>query len=228
MLYMLGIWVVTVLLVVFIHKGTRRVPIQYARLMRGRRVYGGQRHYLPLKINMAGVMPIVFASVIFIVPAVVLGWIGLSDMKQVFSTPTGFVHVTLYVSLVFFFCFFWNRLMFQPTDIADNLREHGSFIPGIRPGKNTADYLSACLTRITLAGAAFLAIIAIAPAFVTKGTAMPQDMRYFLGGTSVLIVVGVALELVDRLNAQLVMRNYDGFMKTSGPSWTRSEDKDNG
>jgi preprotein translocase subunit SecY len=227
MLYMLGIWVVTVLLVVFIHKGTRRVPIQYARLMRGRRVYGGQRHYLPLKINMAGVMPIVFASVIFIVPAVVLGWLGLSDLKQVMSTPTGFVHVTTYVSLVFFFCFFWNRLMFQPNDIADNLREHGSFIPGIRPGKNTADYLSSCLTRITLAGAAFLAIIAIAPAFVTKGTAMPQDMRYFLGGTSVLIVVGVALELVDRLNAQLVMRNYDGFMKTSGPSWTRSEEKDN-
>ena len=227
MLYMVAIWIVTVVVVVFIHKGTRRVPIQYARLMRGRRVYGGQRHYLPLKINMAGVMPIVFASVIFIVPAVVLGWIGLSDMKQVFSTPTGFVHVTCYVSLVFFFCFFWNRLMFQPTEIADNLREHGSFIPGIRPGKNTADYLSNCLTRITLAGAAFLAIIAIAPAFVTKGTSMPQDMRYFLGGTSVLIVVGVALELVDRLNAQLVMRNYDGFMKSSGPSWTRSEEKEN-
>jgi preprotein translocase subunit SecY len=225
MLYMIAIWIVTVLLVVFIHKGTRRVPIQYARLMRGRRVYGGQRHYLPLKINMAGVMPIVFASVIFIVPAVVLGWVGLSDLRQVFSTPTGFVHVTCYVSLVFFFCFFWNRLMFQPNDIADNLREHGSFIPGIRPGKNTADYLSNTLTRITLAGAAFLAIIAIAPAFVTKGTAMPQDMRYFLGGTSVLIVVGVALELVDRLNAQLVMRNYDGFMKGSGPGWARG-DKD--
>ena len=223
LMFTVAIWTVTVLCVVFIHKGARRVPIQYARLTRGRMVYGGQRHYLPLKINMAGVMPIVFASVIFIVPAIVFEWMGLSDLRTIFSTPTGFVHVTCYVALVFFFCFFWNRLMFQPTEIADNLREHGSFIPGIRPGKNTADYLSNVLTRITLAGAAFLALIAIAPAFVTQNTSMPQDMRYFLGGTSVLIVVGVALELVDRLNAQLVMRNYDGFMKTAGPKWTEKQ-----
>jgi preprotein translocase subunit SecY len=225
-LFLAAIWAVTVIVVVYIHKGARRVPIQYARLTRGRRVYGGQRHYLPLKINMAGVMPIVFASVIFILPAIVFDWVGLGSMKEIFSTPTGFVHVTLYVALVFFFCFFWNRLMFQPTEIADNLREHGSFIPGIRPGARTAEYLSNSLTRITLAGAAFLALIAIAPAFVTSGTGIPQDMRYFLGGTSVLIVVGVALELVDRLNAQLVMRNYDGFMKQSGPGWTRSEAKE--
>jgi preprotein translocase subunit SecY len=158
-------------------------------------------------------------------PAIVFEWVGLGDLKTIFSTPTGFVHVTFYVTLVFFFCFFWNRLMFQPTEIADNLREHGSFIPGIRPGARTAEYLQNSLTRITLAGAAFLAIIAIAPAFVTQGSGIPNDMRYFLGGTSVLIVVGVALELVDRLNAQLVMRNYDGFMKQSGPGWTRS-DKD--
>jgi preprotein translocase subunit SecY len=224
-LFLSAIWAVTVIVVVYIHKGARRVPIQYARLTRGRRVYGGQRHYLPLKINMAGVMPIVFASVIFILPAIVFEWVGLGDLKTIFSTPTGFVHVTFYVTLVFFFCFFWNRLMFQPTEIADNLREHGSFIPGIRPGARTAEYLQNSLTRITLAGAAFLAVIAIAPAFVTQGSGIPNDMRYFLGGTSVLIVVGVALELVDRLNAQLVMRNYDGFMKQSGPGWTRS-DKD--
>src|SRR5262249_22924759 len=158
------------------------------------------RHYLPLKINMAGVMPIVFASVIFIVPALVFQWLGLTDLNTIFSTPTGFTHVVMYVSLVFFFCFFWNPLMFQPNEIADNLREHGSFIPGIRPGAKTAEFLTSVLTRITLAGAAFLAVIAIAPAFVTKGSALPQDMRYFLGGTSVLIVVGVALDLVDRLN----------------------------
>jgi preprotein translocase subunit SecY len=171
---------------------------------------------------MAGVMPIVFASVIFIVPALIFDWLEFSNIKEIFATPTGFVHVALYVSLVFFFCFFWNRLMFQPAEIADNLREHGSFIPGIRPGQKTAEFLSSVLTRITLAGAAFLALIAIAPAFVTKGTSLPDDMRYFLGGTSVLIVVGVALDLVDRLNAQLVMRNYDGFMKSgSAPGWTR-------
>jgi preprotein translocase subunit SecY len=222
LLFLAGIWIVTVLVVVFIHKGTRRIPIQYARLVRGPQgQMATNRHFLPLKVNMAGVMPIVFASVIFIVPALVFQWLNLSDIKDIFSTPTGFVHVTLYVSLVFFFCFFWNRLMFQPAEIADNLREHGSFIPGIRPGQKTAEFLSSVLTRITLAGAAFLALIAIAPAFVTKSSSLPQDMRYFLGGTSVLIVVGVALDLVDRLNAQLVMRNYDGFMKTSGPGWTR-------
>ena len=222
LLFLAGIWIVTVLVVVFIHKGTRRIPIQYARLVRGPQgQMATNRHFLPLKVNMAGVMPIVFASVIFIVPALVFQWLGLSDIKDIFSTPTGFVHVTLYMSLVFFFCFFWNRLMFQPAEIADNLREHGSFIPGIRPGARTAEFLSSTLTRITLAGAAFLAVIAIAPAFVTQGSSLPQDMRYFLGGTSVLIVVGVALDLVDRLNAQLVMRNYDGFMKSSGPGWTR-------
>jgi preprotein translocase subunit SecY len=169
---------------------------------------------------MAGVMPIIFASVIFIVPAIIFQWLGLSNLRTIFSTPTGFVHVSLYVGLIFFFCFFWNRLMFNPEEIADNLREHGSFIPGIRPGARTAEYLANCLTRITLVGAAFLAIIAILPAFVTQNTAMPMDMRYFMGGTSVLIVVAVAMELVDRLNAQLVMRNYDGFMRTSGPKWT--------
>jgi preprotein translocase subunit SecY len=222
LLFLSAIWAVTILVVVFIHKGARRVPIQYARLSRGQQgQVGSQKHYLPLKVNMAGVMPIVFASVIFIIPALIFQWLGLSNIREIFSTPTGFVHVSLYISLVFFFCFFWNRLMFQPAEIADNLREHGSFIPGIRPGAKTAEFLTNVLTRITLAGAAFLALIAIAPAFVTQSSSLPQDMRYFLGGTSVLIVVGVALDLVDRLNAQLVMRNYDGFMKSSGPGWTR-------
>jgi preprotein translocase subunit SecY len=220
-LFLVAIWLITVLVVVFIHKGARRVPIQYARLTRGNQAYGGQRHYLPLKVNMAGVMPIVFASVIFIIPALIFQWTGLADLDRIFSTPTGFIHVTLYSALVFFFCFFWNRLMFQPNEIADNLREHGSFVPGIRPGAKTAEYLSSVLTRITLAGAAFLAVISIAPAFLTQGTSLPMDLQYFLGGTSVLIVVGVALDLVDRLNAQLVMKNYEGFMKSSGPGWTR-------
>jgi preprotein translocase subunit SecY len=225
MLYMSGIWAVTVFVVVFMHKGARRIPIQYARLTRGRRVYGGQRHYLPLKVNMAGVMPIIFASVIFIVPSVLFQWLGWTYLRDVFNDQTGFAYVTIYLALVFFFCFFWNRLMFQPEEIAKNLREHGSFIPGIRPGASTAEYLGNTLTRITLAGAAFLAVIAVLPAFVTEGTGMTNDMRYFLGGTSVLIVVGVALELVDKLNSQLVMRNYEGFMKAGGPGWTRTGEK---
>jgi preprotein translocase subunit SecY len=223
-LFLAAIWTVTVLCVVFIHKGTRRVPIQHHRLVRGQAVYGGQRHFLPLKINMAGVMPIVFASVIFIVPAIVFEWIGWTTLKEAFGTPTGFMHVASYAALIFFFCFFWNRLMFQPNEIADNLREQGAFVPGLRPGARTAEYLTNVLTRITLAGAAFLTIIAVAPSFITQGTVIPQDLRYFLGGTSILIVVAVALELVDRLNAQLIMRNYEGFMKESGPNWAGMKD----
>ena len=221
-----GIWAVTVFFVVFIHKGARRVPIQYARLTRGRRVYGGQRHYLPLKINMAGVMPIIFASVIFVVPGLIFTWLEAHELMRIFNDNTGFVYVSLYVALVFGFCFFWNRLMFQPEEIADNLREHGSFIPGIRPGAKTAEYLSNVLTRITIAGAAFLAIIAVLPSFITKGSSLPMNLRYFLGGTSVLIVVGVALELVDRLQSQMVMKGTEqagAGGKAGGPGWTKKE-----
>ena len=122
--------------IVYITKGARRIPIQYARLTRGRRVYGGQRHYLPLKVNMAGVMPIIFASILFVIPGVLFAALGCELARAASSrTRTGFVYITLYGALIFGFCFFWNRLMFQPEEIADNLREHGSFIPGIRPGR---------------------------------------------------------------------------------------------
>jgi preprotein translocase subunit SecY len=216
-LTLVGIWAAIVLVVVFVQKGERRVPIQYARLTRGRRVYGGQRHYLPLKVNMAGVMPIIFASAIFIIPGVLFRVVGLERVAAVFNDTDGFVYVTLYVVLVFFFCFFWNNLMFRPEEIADNLREHGSFIPGIRPGAKTAAYLKDILTRITLAGAVFLAFLAVLPNFITGNIpGLSGQLAYFLGGTSVLIVVGVAMDLVDRLNAQLVMRNYEGFVKGKG------------
>ena len=216
-LTLVGIWMAIVLVVVFVQKGERRVPIQYARLTRGRRVYGGQRHYLPLKINMAGVMPIIFASAVFIIPGVLFKVVGLERVASVFSDTDGFVYVSLYVVLVFFFCFFWNSLMFKPEEIADNLREHGSFIPGIRPGAKTAAYLKGILTRITLAGAVFLAFLAVLPNFITGNIpGLSGQLAYFLGGTSVLIVVGVAMDLVDRLNAQLVMRNYEGFVKGKG------------
>ena len=154
-------------------------------------------------------------------PTLLFTWLGWDTLSQAFSNPTGFIYVSIYLALLFFFCFFWNRLMFNPDEIADNLREHGSFIPGIRPGAKTAEYLGGTVTRITLAGAAFLAVVAVLPSFVTSGTSMPRDMQYFLGGTSVLIVVGVALDLVEKLNALLVMRNYEGFMKSTGPAWTQ-------
>ncbi|MEM6673274.1 MAG: preprotein translocase subunit SecY [Planctomycetota bacterium] len=210
MVFLLLVWAVTIFVVVFMHKGARRIPIQYARLQRGRRVYGGQRHFLPLKVNMAGVMPIIFASVLFVIPGILFQWIGWDYGQRLFQDQTGFVYTTIYLVLIFSFCFFWNRLMFQPEEIAKNLREHGSFIPGIRPGAKTAEYLSNVLTRITLAGAAFLAVVAVLPNFITKNSNLTMEMRYFLGGTSVLIVVGVALELVDKLQAQLVMKAYEG------------------
>ena len=227
MVFLSLVWIITIFVVVYMHKGARRIPIQYARLQRGRRVYGGQRHFLPLKVNMAGVMPIIFASVLFVIPGVVFKWLGLGYLERVFQDTTGFIHTALYLVMIFSFCFFWNRLMFQPEEIAKNLREHGSFIPGIRPGQKTAEYLSGVLTRITLAGAAFLAVIAVLPGFITKDSNLTLQMQYFLGGTSVLIVVGVALELVDKLNAQLVMKAYEGgsapAAKGAGgsTSWTR-------
>ncbi|MBI1380125.1 MAG: preprotein translocase subunit SecY [Planctomycetaceae bacterium] len=222
-LKLVGLWVLIVLVIVFIQKGERRIPIQYARLTRGRRVYGGQKHYLPLKVNMAGVMPIIFASALFVIPTMIFGSLGWTTLETIFKESDGFVHVTGYVVLVFFFCFFWNNLMFQPDDVANNLREHGSFVPGIRPGAKTAEHIKAVLTRITLAGAVFLAIIAVLPNFVTAQIpGLQGDLAYFLGGTSVLIVVGVALDVVDKLNAQLVMRNYKGFMESgAGTGWSK-------
>jgi preprotein translocase subunit SecY len=209
-----AIWIGIVLVVIYIQKGERRIPIQYARLTRGRRVYGGQRHYLPLKINMAGVMPIVFASTIFIVPTVIFPLVGWDTLAAVFNDTASFLYVAFEMALVFGFCFFWNNLMFRPEEIADNLREHGSFIPGIRPGAKTATFLKESLTRITLAGAVFLAIIAVLPGMITGGIpGLNASLAYFLGGTSVLIVVGVAMDTADKLNAQLVMRNYEGFMQ---------------
>ncbi|MCC6407836.1 MAG: preprotein translocase subunit SecY [Planctomycetes bacterium] len=216
------IWIITVVVIVYITKGARRIPIQYAKLTRGRKVYGGQRHFLPLKINMAGVMPIIFASILFVIPGVLFKVFGWTTLENLMNDPRGFIHISLYIVLIFAFCFFWNRLMFQPEEIANNLREHGSFIPGIRPGQKTAEFLTYTLTRITMAGAAFLALIAVLPNLMTTSSGFHGRMAYFIGGTSVLIVVGVAMDLVDKLNAQLVMRNYEGFMKQTGSTWGRS------
>jgi preprotein translocase subunit SecY len=216
MVSLIFLWTLIVVAIVYITKGARRIPMQYARLTRGRRVYGGARHYLPIKVNMAGVMPIIFASILFVVPGLLFTAIGMPQLQNVFSDPRGFLYIVFYSGLIFAFCFFWNRLMFQPEEIAKDLRERGAFIPGIRPGARTAEFLDHTLTRITLAGAAFLAVIAVLPGFVTAGSGLDQNMAYFLGGTSVLIVVGVAMDVVDKLNAQLVMRNYEGFMKGGG------------
>jgi preprotein translocase subunit SecY len=213
-------WIVVVIVVVYLTRGQRRIPIQQAKLTRGRKVMGGQKHYLPLKVNQAGVMPIIFASALFIVPNVLGSMPGFGWLRSAFN-PSSFTYMVSYTAMIIFFSFMWTRLMFQPDDIATNLKEGGSFIPGIRPGKATAEYLSFVLDRITLAGSVFLAVIAVMPNILIGNLHVDPMIAYFLGGTSILIVVGVALDMVDRVNAQLVMRNYDGFMKGSKSSWTK-------
>ena len=217
LLMFLAAWGVAVVAVVYMTKAQRRIPIQQAKQTRGRRVYGGQRHFLPLKVNQAGVMPIIFASALLLIPAIIGQAIGWNWLNDTFSMGTGFWYVVSYAGLIFFFAFFWTSLMFQPNEMADNLKGHGSFIPGIRPGKKTSEFLEYTMVRITLAGASFLALIAVFPSLLQGSFAgMQRQMLFFMSGTSILIVVGVALDLVEKLNGMLIMRNYEGFMKESG------------
>jgi preprotein translocase subunit SecY len=211
---LLVLFLVIVVVVVFITKGQRKITVQYAKLTRGRRVYGGQRHFLPLKVNQAGVMPVIFASALLSFPQLLgqaLGWKGIENA----FLPGAWWYTTLNVVLIFFFSFFWNSLMFNPVEMSKNMKESGSFIPGIRPGKRTAEFLERVMTRITLAGATFLALIATVPqqAATAISREVPIQVAYFLGGTSILIVVSVALDLVDKLNSALLMRNQAGFMR---------------
>ena len=200
--------------VVYVTKGTRRIPIQYARMVRGRGVYGGQKHYLPLKVNQANVMPVIFASSLLAFPGVLFGLLSWDYGKDMFSKQhASWTYTTLDVALIFFFSFFWVQLMFQPNDMAKNMKEYGAFIPGIRPGKATAEFLDKVMLRLTLAGAFFLVFISLLPQVVSSAMNISYASATFLGGTSILIVVAVALDLVDRINAQLLMRNYEGFMK---------------
>jgi preprotein translocase subunit SecY len=214
LLLFLGAWGLAVVAVVFTTKAQRRIPMQQAKHTRGRRVYGGQKHFLPFKINQAGVMPIVFGSALLLIPTMlgeVTGWDSLSES---FSSQRGFWYVTTYVVMIYFFSFFWTSMMFQPNEIANNLKENGSFIPGIRPGKSTAEFLERTMVHITLAGATFLSVVAVVPSLLgaRRSGTMDQVLIYFMSGTSILIVVGVALDMVEKLSAMLVMRNYEGLM----------------
>jgi preprotein translocase subunit SecY len=195
--------------VVMITRGQRRIPIQQAKLMKGRKMVGGSKHYLPLKVNMANVMPVIFASSLLMFPNLIAS--AFSNSQGIIPMG-GWWYSVLFIALIFFFSFFWTSMMFQPQDMANNLKEHGSFIPGIRPGKKTAEFLERVMVRITLAGSFFLAIIAIIPTLIAGSLNVDMLTASFLGGTSILIIVGVALDLVDKMNAQLVASNYEGFM----------------
>jgi preprotein translocase subunit SecY len=208
-IFLLGLlFVVVTLGVVYLTKGQRRVPVQYAKLVRGRSVYGGQKHYLPLKVNSVSVMPVIFASTLLILPQQIL-----HAYNYTFLDRGSFVYALLYVGGIVFFSFFWVGMMFNPKEMADQIKEHGAFIPGIRPGRRTQEYLDEAIQRITLAGAFFLAVIALVPDMLVDRLGLPQIAASFVGGTSILITVSVALDLADRINSYLLMRNYQGFMK---------------
>jgi preprotein translocase subunit SecY len=206
---------------ILITQGQRRIPIQQAKQTRGRRVYGGQRHYLPLRVNHGGVMPIIFASAFMMFPSLLvqqLGRIPALRQSAIFTTvedavkPGGaYTYNVLYMVLIFLFAYFWTTVQFQPKEMAKNLRDMGSFIPGLRPGRRTAEYLETVMTRITYFGAAFLAMIAIIPTLVMVLLKIDWLVASFLGGTGLLIVVSVSLDLVQKIEANLLMRSYEGF-----------------
>jgi len=205
---------------ILITQGQRRIPIQQAKQMRGHRMYGGARHYLPLRVNHGGVMPIIFASSLMMFPPIVLDQLtkipALSDsvvLRQISEAfgPTAFTYSVVFVVMIFLFAYFWTTVQFQPKDMAKNLRDRGSFIPGLRPGHRTAEYLETVMVRITFFGASFLAIIAVVPSLITQLLGVPFAVASFLGGTGLLIVVSVSLDLVQRIEANLIMRNYEGF-----------------
>lgn len=210
----IGLFIAVTVCVVIMQLGQRRVPIRQQKHTRGRRVYGGQSSHLPLKVNSAGVMPVIFAQSLLIIPSAILGLIpGLKGVAQTFASPTGFWYITLQIALVFGFTYFWTALIFSPAELAANLKEHGSFIPGIRPGRKTAEFLDGIMNRITLVGSAFLAFITVLPTLVGGLFNFDLMLAGFLGGTGILIVVGVALDVVQKIESHLLMRHYEGFMK---------------
>ena len=200
--------------VVIIQRGQRRITIQQAKHTRGRRVYGGQRHYLPLLVNAAGVMPVIFAQSLIILPSALFSAIGITFLQEYPTKGDNFWYLATEISLVIFFTYFWNALTFNPVEMANNMKEYGSFVPGIRPGRRTAEYLEGIMNRITLVGASFLAAITVFPVLVSSTLDIQMIVANFLGGTGILIVVGVALDVVQKVESHLLMRHYEGFMKS--------------
>jgi len=215
----LAIGIVVIAAVVFIEQAQRRIPVQYAKRMIGRRMYGGTSTYIPLKVNQAGVIPVIFASSLLYLPQLVLGFMDKTNPNAfyVFVTdyvinPTSWVNISLYFLLIIFFTYFYVGITFNPSEVADNMKKYGGFVPGIRPGKPTAEYLDFILSRITLPGALYLGIISVLPnLFINLVGGQKQNFPF--GGTAVLIIVGVGLETVKQIESQLMQRNYEGFLR---------------
>ena len=236
------LFVAVVVGVIAITESQRRIPTQSAKHVRGRKVFGGTRQYLPLKVNQAGVMPIIFSSSILMFPYFILntlseateswrptategtaielgvgGWLkyGFAEFLKASSDAFrshGYVYTLFYIILIYFFCYFWTAITFNPKDMAENLKDHGSFIPGYRPGRRTADYLEKVMLRITYVGAAFLSLVAVIPTLVSDALLIDYSVAAFLGGTGLLIVISVCLDLVQKIDSHLIMRNYAGLV----------------
>jgi len=210
------LFVAVIVSVIAITKAKRQIPMQSAKHVRGRRQVGGTKAFLPMKVNAAGVMPVIFASTMLLIPGLLFDSLGAvapsltwaSTLGSAFHRGDGWFYNVVYIVLIYVFCYFWVAIQFNPKEVADNLKDQGSFIPGYRPGKSTADYLERVLMRITYVGAAFLAIIAIIPTIISAKLGVSQQIAAFYGGTGLLIVVSVALDLVQKINSHLVMRNY--------------------
>jgi preprotein translocase subunit SecY len=219
LLGLIALFIGVVVGVIAITKAQRRIPTQSARHVRGRRVYGGTRQFLPLRVNQAGVMPVIFASSLLMLPYFIFDaianwgenrWSWANHLRDDF-TRQAYLYNMAYIALIYFFCYFWTAITFNPKDMANNLRDYGSFIPGYRPGKRTSEYLERVMLRITYVGAAFLAVVAIIPTIVSSTLNVDPLVAQFYGGTGLLIVVSVALDLVQKINSHLVMRNYPGL-----------------
>jgi preprotein translocase subunit SecY len=235
-LLLLVLMIVVIGAIVFVERGHRRVTVQYAKRVVGRRMYGGSSTHIPLKVNTGGVIPVIFASSILAFPATLAPMMAPANPLRVALNqiaPGTLLYDLLYVGGIIFFCYFYTAIIFNPDDVAENMRKYGGFIPGIRPGKRTAEYIDTILTRITLVGAVYLAIVAILPTFLISGINLTQlpyigdqldaslpsfitrgmGVPFYFGGTSLLIIVGVAMDTVQQIESQLIMRHYDGFMK---------------
>ncbi len=202
--------------VIAITQGVRKVPVQYAKRVVGRKMYGGQATFMPLKVNYAGVMPIIFAWALLLFPTTIVGFAFKNSRmaKEIVDLmSTGWAHYVLLAMMIFFFSYFWVATQFQPSQIADDLKKHGGYIPGVRPGKPTSDFLDFTMTRLTFAGAIFLTLIAVLPQLLSQGMHVPQITAQFFGGTSLLIIVGVMLDTMRQMETHLIQRHYDGFLR---------------
>lgn len=213
---MIAFLFIVIAAVICVTQAQRRISVQYAKRVVGRKVYGGQTQYMPLKVNYAGVMPIIFAQALLVFPSTIATMVFNSSdkaQKVVAMLNDGWLHYTLFGAMIFFFSYFWVATQFQPQQIAEDLKKYGGYVPGVRPGKPTADFLDFTMTRLTFAGAIFLTIIAILPQMLSHQLKVPYTTAQFFGGTSLLIIVGVVLDTMRQIEAHLIQRHYDGFLR---------------